>query len=267
MSNPIPDNYIKAVELFRQILMENYVNPDDRERFLLDLSYYKMLESLGNAFLYEQTSGIENTPNLSPLILSVIEVQDKLITEAIGAGNYNLRFSTNIDKANVLRLAERRDLAISLLNEMDSWVLNDERDYFELLKCDYDLEQKVINREITVDDFLEMKENCTGNNSNRMAQNSSNIIKPLDKFDNTKQDNQIEDISISPNPVNDLLTLMSTIENGEIIIFNSIGEKVFEEKFNSEAIFDLSKSPNGIYLLHIIDSDTNKIFEKRIIHN
>jgi Secretion system C-terminal sorting domain len=267
MKSSNPDNFILAVGLFRQILLENYINPDSRESYILDISYTKMLEALGNAFLYNQVSAAENTPILSNVVLMVIEVQDKLILDASNSGNYYMKFILSLDKANVLRLADRRDLALAFMGSIESWVQPDEIGYFNNLKCNFEIENKILLGEIPKENFEQALSNCLGGgSSNRMAQTSSN---PNPSLANLTHSNALNsdaiNINIFPNPVLNVLNVLTTIEAGEIQIFNSIGKKIVTEKFYSETSIDMSTMSPGIYMVHLIDLNTNKKYFEKIV--
>ncbi len=58
------------------------------------------------------------------------------------------------------------------------------------------------------------------------------------------------DIDLFPNPSSNSITLQSSTELGMVVICNSLGEIIYNEKINStEQQIDLSKFPDGIYFL------------------
>jgi hypothetical protein len=59
-------------------------------------------------------------------------------------------------------------------------------------------------------------------------------------------------LSIHPNPSNGKFMINSNITNGELYIYNVLGEKIyFQKNENEESEIDLSKQPNGIYFLQM----------------
>jgi hypothetical protein len=55
-----------------------------------------------------------------------------------------------------------------------------------------------------------------------------------------------------PNPANGTFILNSNIANGEICIYNTLGENIYSQKNqNKSSEIDLSKQPNGIYFLQM----------------
>jgi hypothetical protein len=66
---------------------------------------------------------------------------------------------------------------------------------------------------------------------------------------------KINQVNVFPNPSSNNITVQSTEELGLIIIYNSIGEIIYQSGTNSTVQqIDLSKQPAGIYILQIISS-------------
>ena len=105
------NKYRTAIKLFYQILNSNYLNPDDKESYLLQLNYQKLKETLGNAFLANQISKTENQVKLCAEVQNVIDIEDKLIGKAIQDKDFKRKFLFNMDKVQSLRVASRRDLS------------------------------------------------------------------------------------------------------------------------------------------------------------
>ncbi len=73
-----------------------------------------------------------------------------------------------------------------------------------------------------------------------------------------------ENISIYPNPSNGIFTLNSSISNGEIFIYNLMGELVFQSQLNSPAFtIDLSNEASGIYFVHV--NTGKELFTRKVI--
>jgi hypothetical protein len=69
-------------------------------------------------------------------------------------------------------------------------------------------------------------------------------------------------VSIYPNPVQKSITISGLNELATIIIYNSLGSKVLEKKFNGETKLDIH-FPSGIYFAKI--STENKTVVKKIL--
>ncbi len=73
--------------------------------------------------------------------------------------------------------------------------------------------------------------------------------------------------SIYPNPSNGTFTLNSRITNGEILIYNSLGETVFSSMANSQtSVIDLSDRANGIYFV-TLKTDKESFTQKIIVNH
>lgn len=68
-------------------------------------------------------------------------------------------------------------------------------------------------------------------------------------------------VNIYPNPAKDVLTVKA--ENiSSVVIYNSIGQKVFEQKFNSDkAVIDMNDFMTGIYMVRVV-ANGNEITKK-----
>ena len=77
------------------------------------------------------------------------------------------------------------------------------------------------------------------------------------------------DVKLYPNPANDILTVeVKNISNSkaEIILYNAIGQHVYQSSFTGKQQIDVSSLPQGIYLLQINDIEGNRI-ERKIIRS
>jgi len=77
-------------------------------------------------------------------------------------------------------------------------------------------------------------------------------------------------LAIFPNPVNDILEVRNLIPgtNLTIVIYNNIGEKVFEsqqEKVPSQTSINVSAFTAGVYFIELSDGKTSarKVFTKK----
>ena len=77
--------------------------------------------------------------------------------------------------------------------------------------------------------------------------------------------NSLEAIQIFPNPSSGHFTLQSSVQKGEITIYNVQGEKIYSAKINSsQSEIDLSKQSQGIYFIKV-NSEQGVITKKIII--
>lgn len=76
------------------------------------------------------------------------------------------------------------------------------------------------------------------------------------------------DIKIYPNPNNGVFSLMITGSSAalDVLVFNIIGEKVFELQIIGDhgAKIDLSTLQKGLYVIQVIDRNRSEIITRRI---
>jgi len=78
-------------------------------------------------------------------------------------------------------------------------------------------------------------------------------------------ENQSDNVIISPIPTKEDITIRNCTQYNTISIFNSIGQKLHQQKINSnEIILDLRLYPNGLYYI-ILENDTNKVIKPILI--
>ncbi len=233
-----PDKYKDAVSLFCQILNEQYINPDDKEKYLLSLNYIKMMEAVGNAFKYNQIVCLEN--GLPELISRMIAIQDLLIDNAISNNNQSLRLKYSLDKAQTLRLSCRRTECVDLLNEILNWVVgDDEIASVNLFICEVNLEILVLNGTILPEDVEAQLTACGG--STARIRNEPELLNQLNP---PKAELQVD---VYNNSLSGFIEIKTNAEKGHLILMNSIGEIVHETDFYYEATIDITNFSKGIY--------------------
>ncbi len=252
-----PLNYRKAIELFYQILIENIPNPDNKESYLLNLNYLKLLETVGYAFSNEQISCDENSNSLCAEVQMTIEIEDKFIDIADQQDNYYRKFLYNMDKAQTYRIACRRELCLNVLNDMLSWAEGDNIEEVNNFICSVNTEIDVLEGNIDVGSVAEMMQQCNHNNTFRIAALTNKIT--------LSNDDRETMISIFPNPIRDLASLRTNIENAHVILFDGLGRTIFDEKINYDSDIDLSTVPGGIYTLKIGNLKTSEYWIKKLI--
>ncbi len=72
-------------------------------------------------------------------------------------------------------------------------------------------------------------------------------------------------ISIYPNPINDMASIRTNIENAHIILFDNLGRSIAEKKVNFDIDIDLSAFSRGIYILKIENTKTSENWIKKLI--
>ena len=72
-------------------------------------------------------------------------------------------------------------------------------------------------------------------------------------------------ISIFPNPINDIASIRTNIENARIILFDNLGRSIKDEKINYDSDIDLSSFSRGIYIMKIENINTSEYWFKKLI--
>lgn len=242
-------NYIEAVNLFSQILMEDYANPNNKEKYLLSLNYLKMLDALGNAFGTGQLTWQQNISSIDVTTQKVIEVLNKLIDVATDSNNYSARLIYNFDKAAVLRLADRRELGLDVLYSVSNWIVQDDADELSRIVCIYDLENQALLGSLPPEATYSALNNCGVSQVERMGH-----------FMNSNTASKVEElrVDIYPNPATTEITIITNVQHGESLLTNSIGQKVYNGSFSNENIIDVGSFPKGIYSLEITDKESGR---------
>ncbi|MFA5971702.1 MAG: T9SS type A sorting domain-containing protein [Lentimicrobiaceae bacterium] len=93
-------------------------------------------------------------------------------------------------------------------------------------------------------------------------------VDPFTGIDANNIDNRNQfDVKVYPNPTKGIFTVATKEKDCELTIINALGEQIISQKFKNEKTeIDLSKQPNGIYLLHFYSksgSTTKKIIIRK----
>ncbi len=257
LNSTVDSNYRIAIQLFYQILNENIPNPDGNESYLLNLNYIKLQEALGHAFRSHQISCEENNSVICEEVQKVIDIENKFISKAAQQNNYFRKFLYSMDKAQTYRIACRRDLCLSLLNEINSWAEGDDIAEVGSFICAVQLEQNILDGLIDFSLAEEELQLCNSSNPFRITapdrtKNLSNIKKEME-------------VSVSPNPVKDIALISSNVETGYIILYNNLGQSVFNSTFNYDTDIDMSKFSKGMYKIKIENLQTLEYKVEKIL--
>lgn len=82
---------------------------------------------------------------------------------------------------------------------------------------------------------------------------------------NTSVAHNIQNITISPNPVTNKLSLeINNLANASLEIYTAIGQKLFAQKVLSKELIDFSEYCNGLYFLKVF-SENKLIYSEKIV--
>ena len=247
-------NYRKGLKLFSQILDVNIPNPTKRESYLLNLNYLKLQETLGFAFSSKQ---FNNNKILSDEVQEIIDIENNFIDKANQQNNYYRRFLYSLDKAQTYRIANRRDLSLNVLTDILAWAQKNDLDKVNKLICTITIENDALEGSIDPGTIAERMNQCNNTRQFKLSTPIKNV--PLsDKTPETI-------ISIFPNPVNNIASLRTNIENARIILFDNLGRNIIDEKTNYNLDIDLSSFSRGIYIMKIENINTSEYWFKKLI--
>ncbi|HNJ31836.1 MAG TPA: T9SS type A sorting domain-containing protein [Bacteroidia bacterium] len=256
----------QAVTLFNEMLMYNLPTPDEKEKYILNYSYAKMGAALGAAFKNNALSITDNTPALSSEVQQMMEVLNKHLAEAIGNGDTLDRFYYSLDKANVYRLAGRRDLAFPILDDMFNWTTaSDELDYLNYKNCITHLEQDLIDSIITAEEYMDASLIC-GQQSSGLRVLSSTIVKQDKSLMAISSTYAAQNITVSPNPATDRLNIYYTQEQPLTIVIKEVtGREIHRSVLNSHSSLDCSQFAKGIYTLQLFDKENIRVYKSKVL--
>lgn len=254
----------KAVDLFHQILMFPIPNPIPEEEELLQLAYQHMLEAISNCFLTGQIRRGENSPVFTPEIQMVMQVQDAQISKAgIGEENYFQRLFTTLEKGQILRMADRRELALPIFDNVLTWVKPEQTGFAQRWKCLTFAEQQLLTGAVTHQEFRTLMDNCIGTNTSSLKRMGISKEEPANKGALAYASSAL---SISPNPTqNELLLASSGNAAYSIRFINLLGQQTFHTTVNGSAKLDVRQWNKGIYFVEIKDNAGNKAMKKIVM--
>ncbi len=249
--------YRRAISLFCEILNQDFPNPDERESYLINLNYLKLIETLGNAFSSNQISCNENRTSLCLEINKIVEIENKFIDQADQENNYYRKYLYSLDKAQTYRIAGRQDLCLTVLTDVLRWADIDDIEEINKLICAVELEEDVLAGRMDIGRIYDALYQCNRTYEFRTADSN-------DRNSITMNDPETT-ISVFPNPVSDIASLRTNIENAHILLYDGLGRILFSEKINYDSDIDLSSLPDGIYTLKVENLITSEYWNKKLV--
>lgn len=251
----LTDNEKIALDKYNQILMEPLQNIDIKEDYILNYDYQRMKESFSDALAKYQLFPDANPSPVEQYMQMLLDVQDKIINQAVAKGNYDVRFFVSLDKAQTYRISGKLNASITLLDDILTWVGIDEYDYTSRIRCLTQIESDVLAGIISPDDVETEIQNCTPV-SYRMANNNL----PAEA---TNKKVGSEQARVYPNPANDYITVTaSNNEINTIQIIDVLGQILITEIFTNKTDILISDLKPGIYLYQINNKSGNVQFGK-----
>lgn len=146
-------------------------------------------------------------------------------------------FNIGLEKAQTYRLADRRTLALDVLDGLYNLDLDAEQmETLDEFICIIEIEQQVIDGTISLigeTPVYNLLAACRGE--------EFRIVKPANTEHNTYTENI--NLLIFPNPAQTILTISTTLENYTATLINPIGVTLFKENVSFEKVIDVSSYP------------------------
>lgn len=251
MDTLVTEGFKKATEGLIEILRYTIPSPTAEDRYISDIAYSKLMESLSQSVYYKQIPD-----SLTTEFLNVLDIQSKKITQT--TGDEKLFYS--LDRAAVYRLARHLPEAIAILTDATSWVSQEKESYLNEWICYYTTEQQLLTGQITRMDFISAIRLCHSNNPLKLTENSPFITDAINV--------EKKLITVFPNPNDGLFTIKAI--SGfltEVVLTNSLGQAVYHRtsQGNKEVELLLHKLPKGIYVLKAKTGDGQHQIEKIVL--
>jgi hypothetical protein len=255
-NDTLPNNEKIAIDRFNQILMEPLASVNENEKYILNYDYQLMLETLGEAFSKGQLlrdAGI----NIDLYVQKVLEVQDKLITDAMNNGRYETRFYVSLEKAEVYRMAGKLEDALIQINNVIGFANAD--DYYEANRfhCLILIEKNVEQGITALDEIEEAINQCSDGSSNRTISPINTINSP--QKENFPVENNLikeNEATLYPNPAGNEITVDGFNNSINVIeIKDVLGQTIMKETFEGAMNLLIESLSPGVYFYQIRNSE------------
>lgn len=233
------DNELQALEGFKQILTEPVPNASVSEAYLLGYDQALMKESYSDAFAKGQLVRGGDAQLLEENVDRMGAVQDKLIAEAVVAGNYDQRLLASMDKAQTMRAAGRLDEAVDLFTAILAWTESEEdAAWVEQLRCLTMVQRNVASGLLDPNTIDMAQVTCAGGSVRSL------VITPDEKRTSTPGNA----IMLFPNPTTGRITIQG-LQGGsyEAEVLDPVGRSVHRVSSTVVPELDLSRLVPGPY--------------------
>lgn len=244
---------VESLALFAEVLLYDISSPDASEKYIQKVSLEKMLEVYGDAFQKGQLTEIDNIQNLSAEVLQVCSVLDTYIGRAITSNDYAEKLYLTFNKAQVYRVAGRRDMSIDVLNTMYNWIELVDQEYLDKIICLTNLEIGILNGSLPLNEVDILMETCNGV-AYRVSSSNTNIS------DSKNLDNKL---IVVPNPSSYTMQIEGNHDGiFTIEMINVSGQKIYTKLISTSEIIDISNLSPGLY--YIIFRESNGDINNKI---
>ncbi|CAN5877451.1 hypothetical protein BH11BAC7_BH11BAC7_15200 [soil metagenome] len=250
MDTTVPNGYSNAVGLLNEILLYPNANPSDGDIYVRNTGFRKMHDAFG--------AGMENgqipADSLSAQALQLIQAEQDEKLDGISNGDYVKRFFASMNEAMAYRAAGKRDLALLLFYDIQSWADDVQQPYVSYWICLTNNENLVLTGQMHKEEFIAAMQLC-GNFSTAVPSSQARVgdlASPANEIPGT-----MNTLTVFPNPANDVVTLIFNQSDPKIsgifAIYNLEGQLISTQLLTGGAVsqLDLSGMAAGLYLCTI----------------
>ncbi|MEO5643669.1 MAG: T9SS type A sorting domain-containing protein [Bacteroidia bacterium] len=250
MDTTVPNGYSNAVGLLNEILLYPNANPSDGDIYVRNTGLRKMHDAFGAGMDNDQIPA----DSLSTQAMQVIQAEQDEKQDGISNGDYVKRFFASMHEAMAYRAAGKRDLALVLFYDIQTWAETVHQPYVSYWICLTNNENLVLTGQMPKEEFITALQLC-GTFSTAVPTLQSrvgNVSSPADETPGT-----MNTLTVFPNPANESATLIFNQSNpkitGMFAIYNLEGELINTQLLSGGTVshLDLSGLASGLYLCTI----------------
>jgi hypothetical protein len=257
------DDYIQALYSFHEILTYSLEDTDHNVNYLKAYGFNQMKTVYQKAVSVGQinTSYEANYPNITEYAdLLKLTIEHLAVVDGDPEKTYTEKVYYETEEAVLLRSLNRRDLALNLLNEINSYADELVKPYIEKLICSFGAEKNLLDETISYEEYVLETEAC-----NTIEGLEPGYVEAVLPQEETTESN-IE-YNIYPNPSEGNFNLYSenfSDNELDVIVYNSSNQIIFEQVYYSsgsviDETINLIGFTSGIYNIHLISSTSYQV--------
>ncbi len=262
MDSTVINGYKHAVDLFHQVLKYSMPTPTDGDKYVKNIAEREIVVSLMQSIENNQVAVSDST--IAPEVSKALDIQDDKIAQAIIDDKYLDKLYGYIEKALINYAAKRRVEALSILDNVLTFVQPNEFDYVTYIKCLISNEHLLMTKQMDQIEFLNAVSLC--------IQPNRNIVRSMSFISNdeTEEEEDKYSISVYPNPASNQLFLeydLSEVSEARFIIYDIAGKVLYQNTLKGgkrvEEIAGLNLA-NGVYMYRIVSSDDSILKQSKL---
>lgn len=260
-------NNVSVIPLCKDVITYNYQQQLNTALPAILFIYDRMLEAYGKGVLESQHTPYKQAGVMDGLLQQILDVQNHLLLKISSLPDWHeARFRISLDQVMVYRLAGMRDEALDLLDEMLLWSTSEDGEDIIAWECRIQAEKDLLNGQISRPELFSFIETCGQNPL--ISRNPKTIYNHIQEQRDESLSGELENpgifssvqndfennITLYPNPANDIVALRSSTKSNviNIRITDMTGRIVIERPFNQkQVLLDISLLSSGCYLVYV----------------